>query len=226
MTLILVVASFVLIATLRWYMQSRQERIAVAARALGAVSPGMEIRPGQPPAQFLFHPGHTWVHLHESGLATIGVTEFASNFAGTLSGVELPREGYRIRKGESAWTLVSGGHRRVEQSMPIDGKVIAVNPQLLENPDLLQNSPYENGWILRVRPKKSLVLNTDFFSESAVKAWFDAARDTIASRLTPAMGTLAQDGGEWLTAFGDHLDDDEWENLKSDLFPTFGSVTM
>ncbi len=219
MTAILVVASFLFIATLRWFLQAKQVRFAEAARALGGIALGMEIRPGQPPPGFLFHRGHTWVHLHESGLATIGVTELASNFAGNLSRVEIPRDGVRLRKGDSAWTLVSEKHRQLEQSMPIDGKVIAVNNQLLENPDLAQSSPYENGWILRVRPKKQPVLNTDFLADSAIKAWFDNARDTIASRLSPAMGTVAQDGGEWLTAFGDHLDDEEWENLKRELFP-------
>jgi hypothetical protein len=39
-------------------------------------------------------------------------------------------------------------------------------------------------------------------------------------RLTPDLGAVAQDGGEWITAFGDHLGDDDWQALKRDLFPT------
>ncbi|MFC1500447.1 glycine cleavage system protein H [Candidatus Zixiibacteriota bacterium] len=219
MTPFLVVAGFLFIATVRWFLQARQVREADAARALGGVSLGMEILPGLPPPQLLFHPGHTWVHLHENGLATIGVTDLASNFAGGLARVEIPRDGVRLQKGDSAWTLVSKNHRRIVQSMPIDGKVVAVNNQLLENPDLTQSSPYENGWILRVRPKRVPVLHTDFLTDSAIKAWFENARDAITARLSPALGTVAQDGGEWLTAFGDQLGDDEWENLKRDLFP-------
>ena len=226
MTPILVVAGFLLIATLRWYLQAKQVRVAEAARALGGVTPGIAVRPGQPPSQLLFHPGHTWVHLNEDGLATIGVTDLASNFAGGLARVEIPRDGVRLRKGDSAWTLVSEKHRRIEQSMPIDGKVIAVNNQLLENPDLVQTSPYENGWILRVRPKKQPVLATDFLAESSILAWFDSARNAIVSRLSPAMGAVAQDGGEWLTGFGDQLDDGEWENLMHELFQASGSTDI
>jgi len=226
MTFILVAASLLTIATLRWFLQTRQERLAESARAIGGIPLGMEIRPGQPPPQLLFHPGHTWVHLHESGLATIGVTDLAANFAGHLARVEIPRDGARLRKGDIAWTLVSENHRRIEQSMPIDGKVIAVNNQLLENPGLAQKSSYENGWILRVRPKKQPILSTNFLADSGLKAWFDAARDTIASRLSPAMGTVAQDGGEWLTAFGDQLDDDAWNDLKRELIPPFDQKSV
>ena len=218
MTPFLVVASFLLIATLRWYLQTKQVRVAEAARALGGIPPGINGRPGLPPSQLLFHPGHTWVHLHENGLATIGVMDLASIFAGGLARVEIPRDGVRLRKGDTAWSLVSEKDRRIEQSMPIAGKVIAVNNQLLENPDLVQTSPYENGWILRVRPKKQPVLATDFLADSAIVAWFDSVRNAIASRLSPAMGAVAQDGGEWLTAFGDQLDDNEWENLRHELF--------
>ncbi len=226
MTLILVVASFILLATLRWVLQTHQVRAAEAARALGGVSLGMGIRSGQLPVQFYFHPGHTWVHFHENGLATVGVTELAANFVGALAGVELPREGIRIRKDESAWTLVSGKRRRLEQPLPINGKVIAVNLELLENPGLMQSSPYESGWIVRIKPKRGSVLRTDFLSPSEVKTWFAAARETITARLSPAMGAVAQDGGEWLTAFGDQLDDDGWLDLKRDLFPPPRPIIM
>jgi len=225
MTPILVVASLLIIATLRWFLQTRQERLAEAARAIGAIPLGMEIRPGQPPPHLLFHHGHTWVHLHESGLATIGVTDLAANFTGHLARVEIPKDGARLRKGDVAWTLVSDKRRRIEQSMPIDGRVIAVNNQLLENPGLAQKSSYENGWILRVRPRKQAVLSTDFLADSGLKAWFDAARDAISSRLNPALGTVAQDGGEWLTAFGDQLNDDTWNDLKRELIPPFDQKT-
>ena len=50
--------------------------------------------------------------------------------------------------GESAWTLVSSRDRRLKQTMPIDGKVVAVNQELIEDPDLANSSPYEKGWIL------------------------------------------------------------------------------
>ncbi|MFC1627636.1 glycine cleavage system protein H [Gemmatimonadota bacterium] len=226
MTPILVVASILIIATLRWFLQAKQERVTEAALALGSIPLGIEFQPGQPPPQLLFHPGHTWVHLHENGLATIGVTEFASNFAGMLTKVEVPRVGERLRRGDAAWTLVSRKQRQLEQSMPIGGRVLAVNNKLLENPDLAQQSPYENGWVLRVQPGKQPLLNTDFLTDSAIIAWFESARDVIASRLSPALGAVAQDGGEWLTAFGDQLEDSEWELLKQELFTDSRSIDI
>jgi glycine cleavage system H protein len=171
-------------------------------------------------AGFLFHPGHTWAHVHEDGLVSIGTTDFASNFTGNLAAIELPKEGRRIRQGERAWTLVAANDRRLRQTMPIDGRIIAVNDGLLKDPGLTQRSPYEEGWILRVRPRHLDESARNLLPETVAQGWIDAAQARITSVLSPAMGAVAYDGGEWVTGFGDQLSDPDWETLKRDLFPS------
>jgi hypothetical protein len=104
--------------------------------------------------------------------------------------------------------------------MPIAGKVLAVNRKLLQHPNLIQRFPYEAGWVLRVRPRAFSKSKLNLLSGAAAGAWLDAARTSITRRLTPALGAVAHDGGEWAAGFGDRLNDTDWQDLKRDLFPT------
>lgn len=215
---ILVLATFIVIALGGWYLQRRREWIAEAARAHGPIPIPHGGLPDQPSPGFLFHPGHAWVYVHDDNLVSVGATDFATNFAGHLSAVELPREGARLHQGDSAWTLVSAKDRRLDQVMPIEGKVLAVNSDLLQDPQLAQKSPYEEGWILRIRPRELKSNLRNLLSAEASQMWIDATRSKISALLSPALGALAHDGGQWIAGFGDRLEDSDWEKLKQDLF--------
>jgi len=202
----LVVMTFVAFILLDYYLvQSRKKAVQTAT----ASSSG----------NLYFHPGQTWARVAPNGLVTVGVTEFASSFAGSLSRVKLPARGGRLEQGEPAWTLVSDRNRRLTQVMPVEGKVIAVNKKLREDPALLQESPYENGWLLCVRPRRLQDTLSNLLHGKSADAWKTSSREALVSRLAPALGTVAHDGGEWAAGFGDRLDDDDWEAVKADLFP-------
>lgn len=221
---ILVLATFVVIVLAQLFILSRRKKAAEVARAHSMIPIAEGVPPTLPLPNFLFHPGHTWVYVHDDNLVSVGATEFASNFAGHLASVNVPREGARLRQGESAWTLVSARDRRLKQTMPIDGKVVAVNRELLEDPDLANNSPYEKGWILRVRPRDLQSSIRNLLTEAAARAWIDATQAKITAQLSPALGAVAQDGGEWSSGFGDRLEDTDWETLRRDLFPSTVAV--
>ena len=220
MTLLLVVTTFVAILVVELAVRHRRSTVALAARSrdLGPAVAGST--PAKLPPDFLLHAGHTWIQAHDGDLASVGTTDLAANFVGTVSSVVLPTEGQRLRPGDRAWTLISERHRRLRQAMPIDGKVLAVNRELLQHPSLVQRAPYESGWILRVKPHNLGKSRVNLFAGTAAGMWLEAARAAVMKRLTPALGAVAQDGGEWVTAFGDHLGDDDWQVLKRDLFPT------
>lgn len=221
---ILVLATFVVIVLTQLVILALRKRAAEIARA-HSMAPVTEGAPSSlPSSDFLFHPGHTWVFVHDDNLVSVGATRFASNFAGHLASVNVPREGARLRQGDSAWTLVSARDRRLRQTMPIDGKVVAVNQELLEDPDLANDSPYEKGWILRVRPRDLQNSIRNLLTEGAARAWIDATQSKITAQLSPALGAVAQDGGEWSSGFGDRLEDSDWDALRRDLFP--GTATV
>lgn len=219
MTIFFVLATLVLLVTGQWFFTRQRRREADRARSAVRF---IEVGPSAQPAEdVLFHPGHTWVQPHGDGLASVGVTAFAGNFAGHLDRVELPSEGRRLHQADPAWSLVSKGGRRLDLAMPIDGRVLAVNPDVVRDPTLLQRRPYDLGWILRVKPRHAAGARRNLLSLSAAQAWIDAARNAVTSRLARVSTVTAYDGGEWVPAFGEWLEDEDWLELRSDLFPEF-----
>jgi len=220
MTFLLVLLTVITIIAVQYYIGRRRQRAANVARARSLPGLAEQARAGRPPADYLFHPGHTWVRVHDRELVSIGSTDFALNFVGTLSTVELPAEGARLQQGQRAWTLVSSANRRLGQVMPIEGRVVAVNTDLLANPRLAQESPYDAGWLLRVKPRDLGKYLSNLMSVAAAGAWIDGIRAKVTARLSPALGTVALDGGEWGTGFGERFEDVDWEALVNELFPS------
>lgn len=217
MTVFLLIAMVVALATSQWYFLRQRRRAAEKAR--NAVH-YVELGPtAEPAADMLFHPGHTWVQVHGDGLASVGLTSFAANFAGEIDALEAPPEGQRLRQAERAWSVVSKGGRRLELTMPIDGRVLAVNPAVLRDPTLLQRRPYDLGWILRVKPRRASAALRNLLTLRTAQSWFDAARVAVTSRLARTSTVPAYDGGEWAPGFGAWLEKRDWLALRSDLFP-------
>jgi glycine cleavage system H protein len=172
----------------------------------------------RPQPAFYLHPGHVWVRL-EDGLASVGASDFAANFVGALSRLELPQEGASLRQGQPAWTLISSKDRRLTQVMPLDGEIVAVNRDLIADPDLLQRSPRHEGWVLRIRPTRLAENLRSLFSGALAETWKEVAGYRLNSLLSPALGRLANDGGVWVAHFGDMLEDSVWLAVREDLFP-------
>ena len=75
--------------------------------------------------------------------------------------------------------------------------------------------------MLRIRPYDRLALPA-LLQGGAARRWIDEARALLLSRLDPAVGRIAQDGGVFQRAWGELLDDRTWTELEKDLFPETG----
>jgi glycine cleavage system H lipoate-binding protein len=217
MVLILVLVTFTILIVVTWLLSSapraETEGASVGAlRASPATAPAADLKP----AAYL-HPGHVWVRLAPDGIASVGASDFAANFAGALSGVEVPEAGARLRQGEPAWTLVSGKNRRLTQAMPLDGEVVEVNRDLARRTN--GRGVRAADWILRVRPARLAENLRNLFRGSLADAWQELAGARLNAALAPALGRVANDGGVWLENFGDLLNDSDWHALREDLFP-------
>jgi glycine cleavage system H protein len=223
MVVILVALTFAVIILGEMYLMSQRNR----ARKIALASvPDQLAEPGPGLAnveELFFHPGHTWARAAPRGMATVGVSDFAANFAGDLSAVELPKAGSRLHQGEPACTLTSKRGRRLDLLMPVAGEVLAVNPKLQGDPGIVQRHPYDSGWLLCVRARKLRDDVRNLLHGGAASMWRDANRTNLTAQLTPSLGVMAHDGGNWTTAFGDLLGDDAWESVKKDLFPAGGT---
>lgn len=92
---------------------------------------------------------HEWVRI-EGDVATIGVTDFAQSELGDVVFVEIETEGESLAKDEVFGT-VEAVKTVSDLFMPISGEVIEINGELEDNPESVNESPYENGWMIKVR---------------------------------------------------------------------------
>ena len=93
---------------------------------------------------------HEYV-LEENGLLKIGVSEFAIDQLGDIVFVELAEQGKTLEKGETFGTIESV--KAVEEVyLPFSGKIVSVNESVIDNPELLQNDPIGEGWLIVIKP--------------------------------------------------------------------------
>ncbi len=104
---------------------------------------------------------HEWLRI-EDNIATVGITDFAQHQLGDIVYIELPEKGAILEKQSSAGEIESV--KAVgELLMPLSGKIIEVNSNLVDNPELVNSSPYGSGWILKLEYTNELEIN-DLFS--------------------------------------------------------------
>ena len=104
---------------------------------------------------------HEWLRI-EDNTATVGITDFAQHQLGDIVYIELPEKGAILEKQSSVGEIESV--KAVgELLMPLSGKIIEVNSNLVDNPELVNSSPYGPGWILKLEYTNELEIN-DLFS--------------------------------------------------------------
>ena len=92
---------------------------------------------------------HEWVIVGDDGFALVGITHFAQDSLGDVVFVELPDVGGEVGQFEKMGEIESV--KAVSDLFsPVSGKVVERNDKLLDQPELVNDSPYEDGWMLKV----------------------------------------------------------------------------
>jgi glycine cleavage system H protein len=93
---------------------------------------------------------HEWIIIKE-GLAVMGISDFAQRQIGDIVSIELPRVGSKFRYMETM-AIIDSVKASSDIYCPVSGEVVDVNEELLERPELVNESPYERGWIVKMKP--------------------------------------------------------------------------
>jgi glycine cleavage system H protein len=91
---------------------------------------------------------HLWVHVEGSN-ARFGITDHAQKELEEIVYVELPEKGKKVRKGDIVCTIESVKSTN-DLSCPLSGEIHTINTQLRDEPEIINNDPYEAGWIFTV----------------------------------------------------------------------------
>ena len=92
---------------------------------------------------------HEWI-LIEDGVGTIGVTDFAAGELGDVVFVELPDAGSEFSQGDTVGTIESV-KAVADLYLPVSGEIVEVNEAVIDNPEIVNSDPMEEGWLIKVR---------------------------------------------------------------------------
>lgn len=96
-----------------------------------------------------FSQDHLWARLEEDGRVTIGISDYLQEELGEIYNFRLPEEGEEIMKDE-AFSTVEAQSGKEELLAPLSGEIVEVNYELNDVPELANEEPYEDGWLLRL----------------------------------------------------------------------------
>jgi glycine cleavage system H protein len=94
---------------------------------------------------------HVWIGIEDQHVF-FGVTNYGQSELGRVISVDLPELGDKVEKGE-AFAEVESNNTVAELISPVSGTVIAVNPELESHPSIINEDPYNDGWLIEVRLK-------------------------------------------------------------------------
>jgi glycine cleavage system H protein len=102
------------------------------------------------PAELKYTNDHEWIRLTGGDVAEVGITDYAQKQLGDVVFVDLPEVGRRFEKGEVFGTIESV-KAVSELFSPVSGEVVAVNPALSAEPDLVNTDPHGGAWLIKLK---------------------------------------------------------------------------
>lgn len=169
------------------------------------------------PDSLFYHQGHAWVALQESGTVVVGLDDFVGKLLGKPTSIKLPRVGETCRQGATAWSLLRNG-KALEMLSPLDGKVVAVNKRVIDDPEIVAKDPYGAGWLMMVKPRERKRNFRNLISGGVAKGWMEESAAALRSAFSGELGPVYNDGGLPENGVADDLDEAAWDELTSRVF--------
>ena len=101
------------------------------------------------PSHLKYAETREWVYIDENGVAIVGITDFAQESLGELMSVTFPELGTDIAAGEEAMSLESVKSAS-DIYAPVSGEIIEINEALDDDPELINEEPYDGGWLFKI----------------------------------------------------------------------------
>lgn len=102
------------------------------------------------PEDLRYSEDHEWVRYdEESGVATVGITDYAQGELGDIVYLEFPETGTEVERGDAAGTI-EAVKAVAELYAPVGGTVVGTNGNLEESPETVNGSPYDDGWMIEI----------------------------------------------------------------------------
>lgn len=102
------------------------------------------------PEELYYASSHEWIKPGEDGVAAVGISDFAQGELGDIVFVELPEAGSQVSARDEV-SVVESVKTASDIYTPVSGEIVAVNELLADSPETINSSPYDDGWIFKIR---------------------------------------------------------------------------
>ena len=119
------------------------------------------------PQNLLYTDDHEWILKESEQCFSVGITDYAQDSLGDVTFVEVPEVGTEFSKGD-VFGVVESVKAASDLFMPVSGEIVEVNEDLNDSPELINDAPYEGGWIIKVKisdTDQSHLLSPDDYSK-------------------------------------------------------------
>jgi len=176
------------------------------------------------PQGIFFNRQHTWTHLAESGAAKVGMDDFLQHVTGRVELIHLKEPGEIIKKGDVLTEIVQDG-KHLRLFSPISGEVLQTNPMIQEKADIINEDPYDKGWIYQIKPSEWVKETNSYLLGEKASEWsrkeFERFKEFLSlgplrSHATEPSMVLLQDGGEVRNNVLADLPDEVWDDFQKE----------
>ncbi|MFH1160181.1 MAG: glycine cleavage system protein H [bacterium] len=173
------------------------------------------------PQGLFYSKNHTWAHLEESGAAKVGLDDLLQHITGEVTFSTLKNPGEIIKKGDLLTEIAQEG-KLLRIFSPLSGKILNTNSILEESPEILNEDPYEKGWIYKIKPSNWIAETKSYYLAEEATNWsmkeLERFKDFLAvsAKKYSSEPTLIilQDGGELRDNTLAQLPDEVWQDFQ------------
>jgi len=220
----LAIIAFLILLIPFWILLNRQIKINKRIRkTLGVLTANVLRIP-----QGLFYcKNHTWTYLEKTGAAKVGLDDLLLHITGEVKLINFKKPGEMISKGELL-AILNQEEKALRIYAPISGQILSENPVISQNPEMLNEDPYGEGWIYKIKPSNwKTEINSCLFAEDAtnwLKMELDRFKDFLVisvKKYSPDPSvTILQDGGELRDNSLSDLPAEIWQDFQRSFLPS------
>lgn len=173
------------------------------------------------PQGVFFSKYHTWAHLCTNGEARVGIDELLFQFTGNVNFVFVKGTGENIKKGE-VLTIVKQNGKNLSILSPITGQIKKTNASLNENPGLIMEDPYQQGWVYSIKPTHWKAETNSYYLAEEATYWAkqemlrfkDFLSISVVKFMAEPSKLVLQDGGELVDQPLAELPQEVWHDFQ------------
>lgn len=175
------------------------------------------------PQGLFFSKNHTWTYLEKSGNAKVGLDDLLLRLVGHVKISHLKNQGDMIKKGDLLTEINQNG-KSLRIYSPISGKIMNTNLQIKDVPEVLNEDPYEKGWIYDIKPSSWKAETKSYFLAKEASGWLKTELDRFKDFLAISMAKYSpdpsmvvfQEGGELRNNVLSELQVEIWDDFQNE----------